>query len=77
MVIIDDSSSDFFKPTKGLRQGDPLSPIIFLIMVDILGRSISNYVYDGLITSLKSSFDGLNFSHEKIFEIQLRWGNPR
>ena len=51
-ILVNGCSSNFFNPSKGLRQGDPLSPIIFTIMVDCLGRYIGKLVLDGDIIGL-------------------------
>ena len=39
-VLINGSPSNFFRSTRGLRQGCPLSPFIFLLIVDSLSRII-------------------------------------
>lgn len=39
-VIINGEESEYFSHKRGLRQGDPLSPMLFLIAVDVLQRMI-------------------------------------
>ena len=39
-IIVNDEVSSFFTPTRGIRQGDPLSPHLFLIYMEVLTRVI-------------------------------------
>jgi hypothetical protein len=42
-----------FSPTRGLRQGDPLSPFLFLFVADGLSTLLSNEVNQNRITPIK------------------------
>ena len=63
-ILVNGCSLYFFKPSRGLREGDPLSPI----MADFLGRYIGNLVSLGVIKGLQPSYHPLIFSHEKFVD---------
>jgi hypothetical protein len=44
---------DSFSPSRGLRQGDPLSPFLFLFVADALSTLFQKEVNDGTIVPLK------------------------
>ena len=48
-IKINDDIGHFFQTKKGLRQGDPMSPILFNIMVDMLSILIKRAKNDGQI----------------------------
>ena len=41
-----------FSPTRGIHQGDPLSPFLFVIMAEVLSRYIKSYVKNGSLQGL-------------------------
>src|SRR6185312_108726 len=49
---VNDLTGSYFMSHKGLRQGDPLSPILFNFVTDNLTRMVRQAQRNGLITGL-------------------------
>lgn len=52
-----------FKPTRGLRQGDPLAPYLFVLSMEILSQAINNSVAEGDWHPIKVTRGGPDISH--------------
>ena len=54
---------DSFAPSRGLRQGDPLSPFLFLFVADGLSAILRKRVQDGVIAPVKICRRAPGISH--------------
>nr|GFA62787.1 putative RNA-directed DNA polymerase, eukaryota, reverse transcriptase zinc-binding domain protein [Tanacetum cinerariifolium] len=62
-VLVNGSPSFEFPIKRGLRHGDPLSPFLFLIIMEGLHLALKDVVDAGLIYGSKVGDSGLNISH--------------
>ncbi|XP_058111713.1 uncharacterized protein LOC131255032 [Magnolia sinica] len=62
-MLINGGLAGFFKSSKGLRQGDPLSPSLFIIAAEVLGRGLKRLVMHGLCQPYKVARGCQQISH--------------
>ena len=65
-VLINGSPASFFGSSRGLRQGDPLSPLLFLLVMEILSKILKKVEASGLIRGFQATRrggEGLYISH--------------
>ena len=63
IVLFNGGALEEFHPTRGIRQGDPLSPYLFIMCMVILGFMIKFKSDSKLWDPVKASRGGLAFSH--------------
>ena len=51
-IKVNDDIGHYFQTQKGLRQGDPLSPMLFNLIADMLAIMISREKEDGQVDGL-------------------------
>ncbi|KAL0005698.1 hypothetical protein SO802_013259 [Lithocarpus litseifolius] len=62
-LLFNGGSLDPFLPSGGIRQGDPLSPYLFILCMEFLGQLIEGKCAAKLWTPVKASRSGPAFSH--------------
>lgn len=62
-VVLSRCVSEAFKPERGLRQGDPLSPYLFLLNSEGLSIMLSKCLQDRSLKKVKASNNGPKISH--------------
>ncbi|XP_016168024.1 uncharacterized protein LOC107610488 [Arachis ipaensis] len=62
-ILINDSPSKPFKMERGLRQGDFLSPFLFVLVVDVLHKMIGEAVRNKRIFPLLVGKESIELSH--------------
>jgi hypothetical protein len=85
-VRINDVNSDFFETSRGVRQGDPVSPILFNFVANVFTRMLIKAANNKLISGMFRSFcpsgiismqyadDTLLFLESKMENVQnLKW----
>ena len=48
-ILFNGSPTDFFGSSRGLRQGDPLSPLLFLVMMEVFSKMMKRVEGAGLL----------------------------
>eukprot|EP00253_Pinus_taeda_P010960 PITA_10960 len=75
-ILLNHSPSRTFKPSRGLRQGDPLSPFLFILMIEGLGRAIRASKEEGRIQGLRITQGGDTVTHQQFLDDTMLQGTP-
>ena len=65
-VLVNGSPEGFFRNSRGIRQGDPLSPLLFFLVMEVLSRMLRKVETEGLIRGFSAggnAHEGLRISH--------------
>lgn len=74
-VLMNGIPSATFQPSRGIRQGDPLSPFLFVIMAESLGRSIRSTQQSFRLKGL-SFHNSPIFTHQQFVDDNMLFGHP-
>ncbi|KAH0709483.1 hypothetical protein KY284_010910 [Solanum tuberosum] len=62
-ILVNGGKFDFFNPSRGIRQGDPMSPYLFIIYMERLSRAINVEVQKKAWYPIKITTRGPRLSH--------------
>lgn len=68
VVLLNGKSSDYFEPSRGIRQGDPLLPYLFILGMKFLSMLIHNQVISGNWKPIKITKSRPQISHTLFTE---------
>ena len=62
-ILVNGGITKIFHPSRGLRQGDPLSPYLFILGQEVLSKLIDREFLNGSINGVRMNVDGPSFTH--------------
>jgi len=57
-ILVNGVPSGFFPSSRGIRQGDPLSPLLFVVVMEALSRMLNASMLQGLLSGFLVGFMG-------------------
>jgi hypothetical protein len=76
LSYVNGSPTKTFNGSRGLHQGDPLSPFLFIILVEGLGHSLSQEKREGVIKGIPLLEEEEALSHLQFVDDNLLMGSP-
>lgn len=74
-ILVNGIPSKPYSPSKGICQGDPLSPFLFIIMAEGLGHLIKNVVQSHDLRGISAHGTSV-ITHQKFVDDNMLFGHP-
>jgi hypothetical protein len=75
-ILINGSPSPTFKSSRGIRQGDPLSPFLFILMAEGISRTITYAINSSSLQCLTMHNMNPPLSHTQLVDNTTLMGEP-
>eukprot|EP00253_Pinus_taeda_P008507 PITA_08507 len=75
-ILVNGAPSAPFTPSRGIRQGDPLSPFLFVILMEGLSRTIAKKKAEGSIKGLQPIRSLPATTHQQFVDDTMLHGTP-
>eukprot|EP00253_Pinus_taeda_P016400 PITA_16400 len=75
-ILVNGTPSMPFRPSRGIRQGDPLSPFLFVILMEGLSRFITKKKDEGQIRGLQPIRSCPATTHQQFVDDTMLHGTP-
>jgi len=75
-LLVNGAPAKPFFPTRGIRQGDPLSPFLFILMMEVLSWSIKSATTTWEIKGIKPFENFPTSTHQQFLDDTLLHGIP-
>eukprot|EP00253_Pinus_taeda_P033845 PITA_33845 len=75
-ILVNGAPSEPFSPSRGIRQGDPLSPFLFVILMEGISRIIAKKRADGVIKGLQPIRTLPATTHQQFVDDTMLHGIP-
>ena len=75
-IILNGSPTRLFFPTRGIKQGDRLSPFLFILVAEGLSKLVKAQVGNGRIRGLSFDEDMDKQTHQQFVDDTMLMGHP-
>jgi len=81
-ILVNGSPTEEFRPSRGLRQGDPLAPFLFIMVAEGLAGLVRQALKANLLSGVKIGnkeveVSFLQFADDTLFFCEDSWSNVR